>query len=77
MIEDAIATIDMQERYAKYADIQKELEKITPSLDLFEQAQKHPYFASYVDWPATTGDKIPVMGYDFAANVIQVHTERK
>jgi peptide/nickel transport system substrate-binding protein len=77
MIEGAIATIDMKERYDKYAEIQKIINDLQPSLHLFEQAQKHPYFASYIDWPATTGEKIPVMGYDFAANVIQVHTERK
>jgi peptide/nickel transport system substrate-binding protein len=77
MIDDAISTIDMDERYEKYAEIQKKINELQPSLHLFEQAQKHPYQASYIDWPSTTGDKIPVMGYDFAANFIQVYPERK
>jgi peptide/nickel transport system substrate-binding protein len=77
MIDDAIATIDMEERFQKYEAIQKLIDELQPSLHLFEQAQKHPYQASYVDWPATTGDKIPVMGYDFAANLISVYPERK
>ena len=77
MIDDAIATSDIEARYEKYAEIQKLINDIQPSLHLFEQAQKHPYQAAYVDWPATTGDKIPVMGYDFAANIIQVYPERK
>ena len=77
MIDDAIATIDMTDRYQKYANIQKIINDLQPSLYLFEQAQNHPYQASYVDWPATTGEKIPVMGYDFAANLLQIHTERK
>jgi ABC-type transport system substrate-binding protein len=77
MIDNAIATIDMDERYEKYATIQKTINDLQPSLHLFEQAQKHPYQASYVNWPATTGEKIPVMGYDFAANLISVYPERK
>ena len=77
MIDDAIATIDMDERYEKYAAIQKIINDLHPSLHLFEQAQKHPYQASYINWPATTGEKIPVMGYDFAANLISVYPERK
>jgi len=77
MIDDAIATIDMKERYRKYEEIQKMINDLQPSLHLFEQAQKHPYQAAYVDWPATTGEKIPVMGYDFAANLISVYPERK
>ncbi len=77
MIEDAIATIDMDERFAKYEEIQKNINDIQPSIHLFEQAQKHAFQAAYVDWPATTGEKIPVMGYDFAANLIQVYPERK
>ena len=77
MIDDAIATSDIDARYEKYAEIQKLINDIQPSLHLFEQAQKHPFQAAYVDWPATTGDKIPVMGYDFAANIMQVYPERK
>jgi peptide/nickel transport system substrate-binding protein len=77
MIDDAIATIDMDERYGKYEAIQKKINALQPSMHLFEQAQKHPYQAAYIDWPATTGEKIPVMGYDFAANLISVYPERK
>lgn len=77
MIDDAISTIEMDERYEKYAEIQKRIHELQPSLHLFEQAQKHPYQDSYIEWPSTTGEKIPVMGYDFAANFIQVFPERK
>ena len=77
MIDDAIATIDMEERFEKYEKIQMMVDEQQYSLHLFEQAQKHPFQASYIDWPATTGDKIPVMGYDFAANLISVYPEKK
>jgi hypothetical protein len=78
MIERSIATIEMDERFEIYREIQRRIDEITPSLHMFEQAQKHAYQASYVDWPATkSGQKIPVMGYDFAARFIQVYPERK
>jgi peptide/nickel transport system substrate-binding protein len=77
MIDDAITTIDMDERFKKYEEIQMVVHEQQYSLHLFEQAQKHPFQASYIDWPSTTGDKIPVMGYDFAANLISVYPEKK
>jgi peptide/nickel transport system substrate-binding protein len=76
MLEGAIATIDREERFKKYREIQEALDKITPSLYLFEQAQKHAY-QSYIDWPAAKGKSIPVMGYDFAARFIGVHPPKK
>jgi len=71
MLESALATIDREERFEKYRAIQRKLDEITPSLTLFEQAQKHAY-QSYIDWPAAQGKSIPVMGYDFAARFIAV-----
>jgi peptide/nickel transport system substrate-binding protein len=76
MLEDSIATIDREERFKKYREIQEKLDQITPSLYLFEQAQKHAY-QSYIDWPAASGESIPVMGYDFAARFIGVHPRMK
>jgi len=77
MIEKAITTIDREQRFAIYRDIQQKLDQIAPSLHLFEQAERHAYQASYVDWPAAGGGSIPVMGYDFAARFIQVYPEKK
>ncbi len=77
MLEKAVATIDQDARFKLYRDIQQKIDEICPSITLFEQAQKHAYQASYVDWPATKGDKIPVMGYDFDARFIQVFPEKK
>jgi peptide/nickel transport system substrate-binding protein len=76
MIESAMSTIDRDRRFQIYRDIQQKLDEITPSLYLFEQAQKHAY-QSYIDWPAARGESIPVMGYDFAARFIQVYPEKK
>jgi peptide/nickel transport system substrate-binding protein len=76
MIESAITTIDRDQRFQVYRDLQQKLDQIAPSLYLFEQAQKHAY-QSYIDWPSARGESIPVMGYDFAARFIQVFPEKK
>jgi peptide/nickel transport system substrate-binding protein len=77
MIDGAIATIDREERFAKYREIQAKLVAICPSLCLFEQAEKHAYQSTYIDWPAAKGEVIPVMGYAFDARFIQVYPEKK
>ena len=76
-IEKAIATIDRDERFKIYREIQQKIDEICPSLYLFEQAQKQAYQASYIDWPAAKGESIPVMGYNFAARFIQIYPDRK
>lgn len=76
-IEKAIATIDRDERFKIYREIQQKIDEICPSLYLFEQAQKQAYQATYIDWPAAKGESIPVMGYNFAARFIQVYPDRK
>jgi peptide/nickel transport system substrate-binding protein len=59
-IEDALSTVDTEERYAKYADLQAEIADLTPSLFLYDQLQKHAVM-DYVDW--TPENNSPVMGY--------------
>jgi len=76
LLEDAIATIDREERFAKYRAIQQRIDEICPSLYLFEQAQRQAYQDSYIDWYAAEGKSVPVMGYDFAARFIEVYPER-
>jgi peptide/nickel transport system substrate-binding protein len=77
MLDKSIATIGREERFKLYKDIQKRIDELAPSLYLFEQAQKHAYQASYIDWPAAKGESVPVMGYDFAARFIQVYPEKR
>ncbi len=77
MIDDAIATIDMEERFGKYREIQKKIVELCPSLFMFEQAQRHAYQGGYIDWPAAKGKVIQVMGYTFDARFIQVYPEKK
>ena len=66
-IEDALTTIDQEERFAKYIVIQDQLAELAPSIFIYDQVQKHAY-QSYVDWrPA---EESAVMGYQiFAAHI--------
>jgi peptide/nickel transport system substrate-binding protein len=71
-IDDALATVDEEERYAKYRELQDYIVDLCPSLFLYDQVQKHAYQSAYVDWPAARGEVIPVMGYTMFAPVIDV-----
>lgn len=63
-IDDALATLDQTERFAKYAEIQKELEDRAVSLWIYDQIDKHAY-RTCVDLPTVRGETSHVMGYDF------------
>jgi len=70
-IDDALATVDEDERYAKYRELQEDIVELCPSLFLYDQVQKHAV-QSYVDWPPARGEVIPVMGYTMFAPIIGV-----
>jgi peptide/nickel transport system substrate-binding protein len=59
-IEDALATADQDERFAKYASLQEELVDLAPSLFLYDQLEKHAV-QDYVDWRPEENSS--VMGY--------------
>ena len=68
-IEDALATVDQDQRFAKYAVLQAELADQAVSLFLYDQLQKHAV-ADYVDWKPE--GMSPVMGYQLFAAFIGV-----
>ena len=69
MIDDALVTVNEEDRYDKYAELQDYIVDLCPSIWLYDQVQKHAV-QSYVDWPPARGEVIPVMGYTmFAANI--------
>jgi len=71
MIEDALSTIDTEERYAKYYQIQKVIMDICPDVFVMEHMIKLVY-QDYVDWPAAHGSYTGVMGYDIDGRTIQM-----
>ena len=70
-IEDAIATVDVAERFAKYRELQVYIVELCPSLFVFDQVEKHAY-QTYIDWPAARGEVISVMGYNTDARFIKI-----
>jgi peptide/nickel transport system substrate-binding protein len=68
-IDDALATINDEERFAKYYKIQEELVDMAPSIWIYDQVEKHAK-RDCVDWPASRGETSYVMGYQiFAAGI--------
>jgi peptide/nickel transport system substrate-binding protein len=69
-IMDALGTVDTEERYDKYAQLQREIADMAPSLFVYDQLQKHAV-ADYVDW--TPENNSSVMGYQIYAPWIGVN----
>lgn len=68
-IDEALATLDDQERYNKYFAIQDHLVNIAASVWIYDQVEKHAY-RECIDWPATRGETSLLMGYyEFAAGI--------
>lgn len=68
-IDEALATLDDQERYSKYHAIQDHLVDIAASIWIYDQVEKHAY-RTCVDWPATRNESSILMGYQmFAAGI--------
>jgi peptide/nickel transport system substrate-binding protein len=68
-IDDALATLNDQERYAKYFAIQEHLVDIAASIWIYDQVEKHAY-RDCVDWPATRNETSLIMGYQlFVAGI--------
>ncbi|MDH7487502.1 MAG: ABC transporter substrate-binding protein [Anaerolineae bacterium] len=63
-IDDALATLDQEERFAKYSAIQAKLIDLAPSVWIYDQLEKHG-IRECVDFPAARGETSVVMGYYF------------
>ena len=75
-IDDAVGTLDEEERFAKYSEIIKYLnDDLCVSLSLFDMSLSIPYLSAYVDWP--TGDNATLIGYDFYLPFIKVYSEKR
>lgn len=67
-IDQSLKTIDTDERFAQYEQIQEQIMELSPSLFLYDQVEKHAYRSDIVtDWPITRGEASPVMGYQLYA----------
>lgn len=82
MIEDALATIDTQERYKKYYEIQRKLVETCPTIWLIDRAETRAYQASYVYWPVAEwvkqGKNVALpLGYTLYAHDMKVFPEKR
>jgi peptide/nickel transport system substrate-binding protein len=71
-IDNALATLDEKERFAKYSKIQAELEDRAVSVWIYDQLEKHGMRDCVVDFPAARGETSVLMGYYFFAPDIGV-----
>jgi len=82
MIEDAIATVNDEERFVKYRQIQDYVVELCPSLFLIDQPENYAYQDAYLDWIAAEraerGEKVnPVMGYNHYMVDMKVYPEKR
>ncbi|MEM0444762.1 MAG: ABC transporter substrate-binding protein [Nitrososphaerota archaeon] len=76
MIEDALTTVDFNQRMQKYYQIQAKLAELTPSLYVYEHVVLRAYQASYVDYPAARGEIMPIAEYELDFRWFEVFPER-
>lgn len=78
MIADALATIDNDERVAKYEAIQDYLADQCVMIPLVEETLRFAYQSSYVEYNAADPEySIPVMGYVNYMPNIKVYPDKK
>ncbi len=81
LITDALATVDVAERYSKYTKIQELILDICPTIFLVDVLEKHAYQSDYLEWGVVDqlsqgGKAIPVMGYNMYMRDIKIFPER-
>ncbi|GBC70706.1 putative D,D-dipeptide-binding periplasmic protein DdpA [Candidatus Calditenuaceae archaeon HR02] len=76
MIEDALATVDFNQRMQKYYEIQKKLDELAPSVFVYEHVVLRAYQADYIDYPAARGEVLPIAEYELDFRWFQVFPEK-
>lgn len=81
MIEDALSTVDRNERFEKYKKIQEVLVDLCPTIWVLDQAERRAYQSDYMYWPgvelAKQGKPVTsVMGYNFYFHDFKIYPEK-
>jgi hypothetical protein len=77
MIDDAVSTLDREDRFAQYVHIQRTLADMYPSVFVIDQYERRAYYAAYLDWYAASGRPVPIVGYNLDCRYIGVDAEKK
>lgn len=81
MIDDAISTVNRDERLKKYEKVQEKIVELAPSIPLFDQPEKHAYQSAYLSWRSAENAKAgravnPVLGYVYYMRDVKVFPEK-
>ena len=81
-IEDALATLDHDERFEKYAEIQNYIvDQFCPGAFLANLAEQVAYQSSYLEWPAieqVNGELATrLIGYHYYFPDMKLHLDKK
>jgi len=76
LIDDALITIDREERFEKYQLIQEIAVAGALSVFVCAPLDMHGYQAAYINWPQAE-NQIPVMGYEYDCRFIEVFPEKR
>lgn len=82
LIDDALSTVDLDERFAKYMDIQEYIMDLCPTIWMFNWIEKRACQTGYVDWQPhlllEAGETFNYpMGYSLYVRNMKVYPERR
>ena len=75
LIDDALVTLDQQERYRKYGLIQEIIVEFAPGIILMDMLERHAVQTAYVNWPMVVPSNF-VMGYSLDCRFLEVFPDR-
>jgi len=77
MIDDALSTVDENERYSKYKEIVKYIIDLCPTIFVAETPECVAYQAGYMEYPAAKGEPISAYQYENCMRFIKVDNEKR
>jgi peptide/nickel transport system substrate-binding protein len=81
-IDDALSTVDKDERFAKYRKVQAKIIDLCPTIWMFNFPENRAYQSGYVEWPIAELVKsgvpfVDIMGFTIIAHDIKVFPDKR
>ncbi|MDI3480590.1 MAG: peptide/nickel transport system substrate-binding protein [Tepidanaerobacteraceae bacterium] len=81
-IEKALSTLDKEERFKQYSEIQKKIVDLCPTIWVLELPERRAYQAAYLSWPEADAAKqgtlnAPIMGRFLYFHDMKVYPEKR
>lgn len=77
MCEDAITTIDKEERFEKYHKMQHYIVDLCPTIYVSDYVVRHPFQSYYLDWWYPGKPICPLKGYNLMCINMRVYPEKR